>query len=73
MPHLSGEHALLRTTSVSEAQGDTLDGGPRGGLAGEGMKAADDVLEVSGPPAFGAANPTAAYLPAALLLQTWRA
>ena len=68
MPDLAGEHALLRTTYASGAQDDTLDGGPRGGLAGEGIKAADDVLEVSGPPAFGAANPTAAYLPAALLL-----
>ncbi len=41
---------------------NTLDGGPSGGLAGEGMKAADDVLDVSGPPGFGAAKGTAAYL-----------
>jgi len=43
-----------------------LDGGPRGGLAGEGMKAADEVLE-SALAGFGALNPTAAYLAAAPL------
>ena len=46
-----------------------MDVGPSGGLTGEGMKAADDVLE-SGPPGFGAPNPTAAYLPAADFLHS---
>ena len=38
-----------------------MDCGPSGGFAGEGMKAADDALEESGPPDFGAPNGTAAY------------
>lgn len=41
--------------------GCTLDCGPSGGFVGEGMKAADGVLEESGPPDFGAPNGTAAY------------
>ena len=45
----------------------TLSCGPSGGLVGEGMKAAEEALEESGPPDFGAPNGTAAYRAAAPL------
>ena len=51
---------LLRLWNALKA-GATLDCGPSGGFVGEGMKAADDALEESGPPDFGAPNGTAAY------------
>lgn len=46
----------------------TLEGGPSGGFAGEGMKAAADAAEASDAPGFGAANPAAAYRAAAPLI-----